>query len=160
MDENIVNENEDFEMFLTFLMTTEIYAVSLYHVLEIIDMQRVTNVPDTPHYIKGVINLRGKVVPVLDVRLRFGLEERDYDERTCIIVVSIGEVSTGLIVDAVDEVKHIPEATIDITHSGMRNNGDKYIAGLGKINGEVNIILDIAKLLDISQTKTSSELAS
>ena len=101
------------EMYLTFALGTEEYGVNIVGVTEIVGMQRIMSVPDVPGYIKGVINLRGKVIPLMDVRLRFGMAERAYDERTVIIVMDVGEAPIGLIVDGVSEVLEIPPSQVD-----------------------------------------------
>ena len=110
--EDDYEEDEDTQedKFLTFVLNREEYGIEIRHVTEIIGIQSITEVPDMPHYIKGVINLRGKVIPVMDVRLRFGVAEREYDDRTCIIVINIEEQSVGMIVDRVSEVLDIPKA--------------------------------------------------
>jgi purine-binding chemotaxis protein CheW len=126
--------------------------------MEIIGMQKVTKVPDTAVYVKGVINLRGQVIPVMDVRLRFGLKERDYDERTCIVVVRIESYSVGLIVDTVSEVVDIPEESISPKPSIGKEKTNAYIQGMGKLENEVKIILDVQKLLfDEELQKLSKE---
>jgi len=100
-----------------------------------------------PRYIKGVINLRGKVIPVMDVRRRFQLEDRDYDDRTCIVVVSIDNTAVGLVVDKVREVSDIPPSQIEPPPSVSEGNRQQYIKGLGKVEEEVKILLDTEKLL-------------
>ena len=98
--------------FLTFSLGKEDYGVEIKYVTEIIGIQSITEVPDLPAYINGIINLRGKIIPVMDVRLRFGKTVREYDDRTCIIVIDINDISIGLIVDRVSEVINIPESEI------------------------------------------------
>jgi purine-binding chemotaxis protein CheW len=133
--------------FLTFPIGKEEYCIEIRFVTEIIGIQKITDLPDMPAYVKGVINLRGKVIPVIDVRLRFGFEERDYDERTCIVVVNINEVAVGLIVDSVREVLDIPAGQIDPPPSVRKGAESRYIQGLGKVGDDVKIILDVNKLL-------------
>jgi len=133
--------------FLTFSLGNEEYGIAIRNVTEIIGIQNVTDLPDMPGYIKGVINLRGKVIPVIDVRLRFELKERDYDERTCIIVVSINEMAVGLIVDSVSEVIDIPASDIEPSPRVKKGESSRFIQGLGKVNDEVKILLDIQNLL-------------
>ena len=133
--------------FLTFSMGKEEYGIEIRFVTEIIGIQKITDLPDMPAYVKGVINLRGKVIPVIDVRLRFGFEERDYDERTCIVVVNINELSVGMIVDSVREVLDIPANQIDPPPSVRKGHESRYIQGLGKVGNDVKIILEIQKLL-------------
>ena len=135
------------EKFLTFRIGKEEFAISIHHVIEIIGIQRITDIPDMPPYVKGVINLRGKVIPVLDVRLRFGLEERPYDDRTCIIVVKLDQNPVGLIVDSVSEVIDIPLDQIDPPPSVNKGAESQFVQGLGKVGDTVKIILDLEKIL-------------
>ncbi|MEE4254331.1 MAG: chemotaxis protein CheW, partial [Desulfuromusa sp.] len=105
-----------------------------------------TAVPDLPEHVIGVLNLRGKVIPIIDVRRRFGLAHRDHDERTCIVVVNVNDNSVGLVVDKVSEVITIPANEIE-PPPGTNRNGKHYIAGMGKIGQQVKILLDINALL-------------
>jgi len=100
-----------------------------------------------PSYVKGVINLRGKVIPVMDVRVRFNLPPKEYDDRTCIIVVHVGATTVGLVVDKVNEVSDIPNEDIEPPPRSQRSSSSGYIKGIGKIGKEVKILLDIEKLL-------------
>lgn len=102
-----------------------------------------------PDEVKGVINLRGRVIPVMDVRLRFGLPSRNYDERTCVIVVEVNEHSTGLVVDRVKEVVEIVAEQIEPPPYGNREHG--YIQGLGKVDSAVKILLDIKSLVGATE---------
>jgi len=127
--------------FLTFRLADVDYGFEIRYVTEIIGIQKITDVPDLPRFVKGVINLRGKVIPVMDVRLRFNLPEREYDERTCIVVVNVEDKAVGLVVDKVNEVASIPDDQIEpAPHAG-------YIQGIGKAGGEVKILLDVRRLL-------------
>ncbi|MBU3914539.1 chemotaxis protein CheW [bacterium] len=142
-----LDEDTQKDKYLSFRLASEDYGIEIRHIIEIIVMQEITRVPDMPDFIIGVINLRGNVISVMDIRLRFHLEARDYDDRTCIIVVKINEISVGLLVDTVNEVMDIPESQIDPpprTHSGI---GSSFIQGLGKIGQKVKILLDIEKIL-------------
>jgi purine-binding chemotaxis protein CheW len=143
------DENEDTMegKFLIFSIGEEEYGIAIRYVNEIIGIQSVTELPDTPEFIKGVINLRGKVIPVIDVRLRFEIEERAYDDRTCIIVVSISDNIVGLIVDSVAEVHDIADNEIEAPPKISKSAGSRYIMGLGKVGEEVKILLNINKLL-------------
>ena len=144
-----VEEEEDTQegKYLTFQIGSEEYGFGIRFVTEIIGIQRITEVPDVPMYIKGVINLRGKVIPVVDVRLRFNMQERDYDERTCIIVVNVNNTAVGLIVDSVSEVINIAADDIEEPPQVNKGKGSQYIAGLGKVGQDVKILLDIQRLL-------------
>jgi len=142
-----IEEDTQKDRFLSFRIREEDYGIEIRFVTEIIVMHKITVVPDTPPFIKGVINLRGKVIPVMDVRERFKMETRDYDDRTCIIVVDVDEITLGLIVDTVNEVVDIPETQIDAppaTHSGIESN---YIKGMGKVGKKVKILLDVERVL-------------
>lgn len=145
------NEDTQKDKFLTFRIGDESYGIAISHVTEIIVMQRITEVPDTPVFVRGVINLRGQVIPVIDIRERFHMEFREYDERTCIIVVECNETSVGMIVDTVNEVVDIPEDQIDPpprSHAGLDSS---YIEGMGKTDNRVNIILNIEKVLFVQE---------
>ena len=137
--------------YLTFSLANEEYGIGILKVKEIIGMMPVTSVPQTPGFVKGVINLRGKVIPVVDLRLRFGMEEIEYTERTCIIVVEIagesGNIVIGIVVDAVSEVLNIKAEDIEETPSFGRSLNTDYIFGMAKIEGSVKILLDIDKVL-------------
>jgi len=137
--------------YLTFSLAEEEYGIGILKIKEIIGMMPVTPVPQTPDHVKGVINLRGKVIPVIDLRLRFGMESIEYDERTCIIVVEItgqaGTVQIGIVVDSVSEVLNIKGEDVEETPTfGTKLNTD-YILGMAKMGGGVKILLDIDKVL-------------
>jgi purine-binding chemotaxis protein CheW len=137
--------------YLTFTMDKEEYGIGILKIKEIIGMMPITSVPRTPEHVKGVINLRGKVIPVVDLRLRFGMDAIDYNERTCIIVVEIegqsGTVMIGTVVDSVSEVLNIKgEGIEDSPTFGTKLDTD-YILGMAKMEGGVKILLDIDKVL-------------
>ncbi len=138
--------------YLTFTLSEEDYGIGILKIKEIIGMMPVTTVPQTPDFVKGVINLRGKVIPVMDLRLRFGMEAIDYTERTCIIVVEMkgqsGTIQIGIVVDSVSEVLNIKGEDIEETPTfGTKLNTD-YILGMAKMEGGVKILLDIDKVLN------------
>ena len=133
--------------FLTFSMGEEEYGIEIRHVTEIIGIQSITDLPDMPDYVKGIINLRGKVIPVIDVRLRFNMKERPYDERTCIVVININGIAVGLIVDSVSEVIDIPAGDIEPPPKVKKGEASRYIQGLGKVNDNVKILLDTRQML-------------
>ncbi len=143
----IENEDTQKDKYLTFHLAGEDYGIEIRFVIEIIGIQKITEVPDMPAFIRGVINLRGKVVPVMDVRARFMLPDRDYDDRTCIIVVNIEDTEVGLVVDEVSEVADIAEKNVEPPPRTGKNAGGQYIQGMGKINKDVKILLDVHKLL-------------
>ncbi len=137
--------------YLTFTLGKEEYGIGILKVREIIGLLPVTPVPRTPGYVKGVINLRGKVIPVVDLRLKFDMEAMEYNERTCIIVVEIGNGSSsiqmGIVVDSVSEVLNINSTELEKTPVfGARLDTD-YILGMAKMGGEVKILLDIDRVL-------------
>ena len=137
--------------YLTFVLDKEEYGIGILKIKEIIGMMPVTPVPQTPDYVKGVINLRGKVIPVVDLRLRFVMDEIDYTERTCIIVVEIegqaGIVLIGIVVDAVSEVLNIKGEEIEETPTFGTKLNTEYILGMAKMEGGVKILLDIDQIL-------------
>jgi purine-binding chemotaxis protein CheW len=149
--------------YLTFSMADEEYGIGILKIKEIIGMMPVTTVPQTPKFVKGVINLRGKVIPVIDLRLRFGMESIDYTERTCIIVVEIkgaaGTVQIGIVVDSVSEVLNIKGEDVEETPTfGAKLNTD-YILGMAKIEGNVKILFDIDRVLSTEEIATLEKAA-
>lgn len=143
-----INEDDNIdEMYLTFGIQDEEYAVNIGHVTEIVGIQKISEVPDVPAFIKGVINLRGKVIPVMDVRLRFGLPWREYDDRTTIIVLELDGAPTGLVVDRVNDVTAIPQGQVDPPPRWHGSGTQRVIKGLGKQGERVSVILDVGRLL-------------
>ncbi|HNQ23845.1 MAG TPA: chemotaxis protein CheW [Phycisphaerae bacterium] len=138
--------------YLTFKLANEEYGVEILKVREIIGMMDITAVPRMPTYMKGVINLRGKVIPVIDLRLKFALEEMAHTEETCIIVVDVGK-EVGIIVDTVSEVLDIPGGNIEPPPAMGGDVDTTFILGMGKVGDAVKILLDIDKVL------TGDELA-
>lgn len=153
------DEDTQKDKFLTFQVGTEEFGISIRHVTEIIGLQKITDVPDMPDFIKGVINLRGKVIPVMDVRSRFKLESREYDDRTCIVVVNIKDKSVGLVVDRVSEVADIPESQIEPPAQIGSGTASRYIQGMGKIDEDVKILLDVDRLLYEDELESISQAA-
>ena len=151
------DENEDTQegKYLSFRIGGEVYGIEIRHVTEIVGIQKITEVPDMPQYMKGVINLRGNVIPVVDVRLRFHMQPRDYDDRTCVIVVNINDASIGLVVDAVKEFISILPDKISPAPSVSKGEVTRYIKGIGRFDGEVIILLAIDELLYNNQIKVS-----
>lgn len=138
--------------YLTFTLAEEEYGIGILKIKEIIGMMPITSVPQTPEFVKGVINLRGKVIPVMDLRLRFGMVEMDYTDRTCIIVVEMdgqaGTVMIGIVVDAVSEVLNIKADHIEDTPTFGAKLDTEYILGMAKMEGGVKILLDIDRVLN------------
>ena len=149
--------------YLTFSLDDEEYGIGILKIKEIIGMMPITPVPQTPGYVKGVINLRGKVIPVVDLRLRFGMESIDYTECTCIIVVEItgqaGMVLIGIVVDSVSEVLNIKGEDVEDTPTFGTKLKTDYILGMAKMEGGVKILLDIDRVLsaeDIAALKKAA----
>ncbi|SHJ35621.1 CheW protein [Malonomonas rubra DSM 5091] len=139
-------EDAQKDLYLTFHLGDEDFAIDITQVTEIVGIPLITTIPDHPNHIKGVINLRGSIIPVMDVRLRFGMPERGYDERTCLIVVKGDDSMTGLVVDRVNEVVEIP--TSQIEPAPLKGGRQNYIHGLGKLGDSVKILLNLKNLLD------------
>jgi purine-binding chemotaxis protein CheW len=138
-------------MYLTFPVGAELYGVSIGLVTEIVGLQKIMQVPDVPNYIKGVINLRGKVIPLMDVRLRFGMAEKEYDDRTVVIVLQVNDAPVGLVVDGVNEVLDIPDNQIDRANSFSGSDSRNLVMGLGRLEDRVAILLDVNLLLEAGE---------
>lgn len=144
----------DLAKYLTFVLDEEEYGISILRVREIFGYTQVTPVPKTPGYVRGVINLRGQVIPIIDLRVKFGMRTGEISSETCIIVVEAKlesdegqDVLMGFIVDRVQEVLDIPESNIDAAPSFGADIDTKYIQGMGKVDEEVKILLDIDEVL-------------
>jgi purine-binding chemotaxis protein CheW len=137
--------------YLTFRLGEEDYGLEILKVQEIIGMQEITSIPRTPEFLKGVINLRGKVIPVVDLRLKFGMAEAEVSRKTCIIVVQVGQetgnVIMGIVVDEVSEVLEISGGEIEPAPSFGARLDTNFILGMAKIEKAVKILLDLEKIL-------------
>lgn len=142
-----LEEDTQKDKYLTFIIGSECYGIEIRYVTEIIGLQAITEIPEQKDYIKGIINLRGKIIPVIDVRIRFKKEAKEYTDRTCVIVVDIKEFSIGLIVDSVAEVLNIPEKDIVDPPQVSKEAGNRYIRKIGKVQNNVKLLLDCEKLL-------------
>lgn len=153
-----IEEDTQKGRFLTFTLGKESYGIEIQFVTEIIGMQIITQIPELPEYVKGIINLRGKIIPVMDVALRFKKEPREYNDRTCVIVVDINDLSIGLIVDSVSEVITILDQ--DIVDPPHMNKGfnNRYIKNIGKVGTDVKLLLDCEKLLTEKDIDDLSEI--
>lgn len=140
--------------FLTFDLEKEVYGIKIHHVTEIIGLQTINKLPDMPDYIQGIINLRGKIIPVIDMGIKFKRDKKDYSDRTCIIVVETQRFTAGLIVDHVAEVMTIDEADIAPPPELDTCIGCRYLSGVGKVGKEVVILLDCEKLFNDEETQT------
>ena len=149
--------------YLSFSLGSEEYGIGIIKVKEIIGMIPVTPLPQTPEYVKGVINLRGKIIPVIDLRLRFGMNTIDYTDRTCIVVVEIdsnsGSRHIGIVVDSVSEVINIKGTDIEDTPSFGMTLSTQYILGIAKITGSVRVLLDIDRVLNADELEMLDEVA-
>lgn len=145
--------------YLTFSSGKEDYGIEISYVTEIIGIQSITEVPELPDYVKGIINLRGKIIPVIDVRLRFKKPAVNYNDRTCIVVIDISDVSVGMIVDTVAEVISIPENNIVPPPDGKTGFHNRYIKGIGKVGNEVKLLLDCEKLLTYEEVESLANIA-
>ena len=160
-DPTLYDEDDDFDAqadkYLLFRIGKEIYGIDIKHVTEIIELQKITEVPDMPEYINGVINLRGKIIPAMDMRLRFHMEVREYDSRTCIIIVNVNNKAIGLVVDTVAEVQDIPLENIEpAPNFKSENSKERFISGLAKAGEDVRIILDVEKIISEGKIKSVS----
>ncbi|MGK7344927.1 MAG: chemotaxis protein CheW [Candidatus Nitrospinota bacterium M3_3B_026] len=136
------------DKYLSFHIAGDGYGIEIRHVTEIIGVQKITEVPNTPDYILGIINLRGTVIPVIDVRIRLNAARKEFDDRTCVIVVNMGDDTVvGLLVDEVREVVEIPENMVEPPPKVRKGEASRYIQGIGKAEGEVWIILGVRELL-------------
>ena len=148
MQNNAVAEAEDTQQnrYLTFLLGEEVYGIAIGNVIEIIGVLPVTPLPGAPDYLKGIMNLRGKIVPVIDVRLKFKKTAVEYTERTCIVVVEVQEMTVGLLIDEVSEVLTIDAQDV-VPPPSMKDVHSKYISGISRTDEKVKMLLDCAALL-------------
>ena len=154
MDDDELDGGESQNVYLTFVVANETYAVNIQAVTSIVGMQHISGIPDMPDYVKGVMNLRGKVIPVMDLRLRFGMPWQVYDDRTTIIVLGLKDAaSSGLIVDRVTDVITIPPEKITAPPTTQEGKEKGMILGLGKLDEQVCIILNIARLVLDQETQ-------
>lgn len=133
--------------FLTFSLDEEHYGIDILYVTEIVGLQAITDVPEMPDFIRGVINLRGNIIPVMDARVKFGKEQIDYNDRTCTVVVEVGEIQIGIIVDAVSEVLTIADENI-VPPPLVGGSGRRYIKNMAKNNEQIILIVDCEALLN------------
>lgn len=149
MESNTVQSRR--ERYLTFFLGEEQYGIAIDRIKEIIAMMKVTNVPKTPEYMRGVINLRGSIIPVVDTRIRFGMEPREADMHTAIIIVEVEKVSIGFIVDRVEEVASIDAAHIGEAPKFGSHVDTDFICGMAQIDENVVMILDVLKLFEADE---------
>jgi purine-binding chemotaxis protein CheW len=154
--------NKNTGKFLTVVLDNEAYGIAVLKVREIIRMQKITPIPQMPDFVKGVINLRGRVIPVVDLRVKFGLEA-SFAERTCIVVVQVSlpssTVQMGLIVDSVEEVVNLTPGEIEPTPDFGTRIDTTYILGMAKIKGVVKTLLDIDRVVSPSTVEALANTA-
>lgn len=150
-------EDTQKDKYLTFSIGDEIYGLDISYVLEIIGVQEITQVPRQMPFIRGVINLRGKIIPAMDIRLRFGKEPRAYDDRTCVVVLDIRDLTVGIIVDTVVEVLSIAESQISEPPKFENKSGSHFIRGIGKLGDAVKLLLDVEQLVTHNHPEALTE---
>lgn len=158
-DTVLFEEDTQKDRYLTFGLGKEEYGIAIGYVTEIVGLQSITEIPELPHYVKGVINLRGKIIPVIDVRLRFCRESKEYNDRTCTIVIEVKDITVGLIVDAVAEVSSIASENIVPPPQIDGSTHQKYIKGIGKSGNTVKLLLDCDRLFSDDETERLSNIA-
>jgi purine-binding chemotaxis protein CheW len=157
-EETVIDEMKG--KYLTFWTDSQLFGVPIADVVQIIGIQEITPIPDSPAYAKGVINLRGNIIPVIDVRLRFNKAEETYNERTCIIVTRIDQNYIGFIVDSVDEVTNIGDEDISPAPKVSKDRTNAYLSGIGKVENKVVLLLDTSKILNESEIQQVSNAVS
>ena len=146
VDDRISEEDSMKGKYLTFSLEKEEYGIEIRNVRDIVEIQNITVIPELPNYMKGVINLRGTVIPIMDMRLRFCIEEREYNDRTCIIIVNINGMLIGLIVDSVQEVIDISDEDIVPPPSVKSGYTSNFISGIGKTESGIKLLIDCEKI--------------
>ena len=144
--------------FLTFYLDEEVYGIEIRYVTEIIGIQHITKIPEVAEYIKGIINLRGKIIPVIDMRLKFNKPALPYDDRTCTVIIDTKEIIVGLIVDRVAEVLTIEDENIAPPPNHKSGIKNKYISGIGRIGSDVKLLIDCEKLFESENREALSEV--
>jgi purine-binding chemotaxis protein CheW len=150
-------EDTQKDKYLLFAIDKESYGLEIRYVNEIIGIQEITEIPDQPQYMMGVINLRGKIIPIMDIRKRFKKSFKEYNDRTCIIVTVIKDIWVGLVVDTVSEVLDIKEDSISLPPRVNEDYKNRFIKGIGKVENEVKIILDCQQLLGQEELEAFKE---
>ena len=158
MEDEILDEDTQKDKYLIFTLGQEHYGIDIRVVMEIIGILPITKVPEVPDYVQGIINLRGKIIPVVDIRLRFGREFRSYTDRTCIIVIEVEDVLIGLLIDGVSEVMTIPEGEI-VPPPELKSAQNRYIRSIGRLPGDkVVLLLDWEKLFSVEEEQLLGEM--
>lgn len=145
---NFADEMINDDRYLTFHLDRELYGVNISSVMEIIGIQEFTKIPDLPRYIKGVINLRGQVIPVIDLRLRFKIEEMPYTDRTCIIIINHNDMEIGIVIDEVSEVIQIDPENIDAAPKTTKKSKGIFLSGMARADSRVIMLINADKVFD------------
>lgn len=149
MNNEEILDNKVDDLYMLFMINNQKYALSSKYITEIIEILPITKVPFLPDYMKGIINLRSTIIPVMDARMRFGMSPIEYNERTCIIIIENDINKIGLIVDAVNEVLTIPSEQIMESTSDKEDIKNSFVNGISQINKEIQLILDCDSLVNI-----------
>lgn len=159
VDQNDQEKDAQLDKYLTFIVDDAVYGIGIRVVTEIISMQTITTLPEAPRFMKGIINLRGEIIPVVDMRLRFGREEIAYNDRTCIVVVQTNTLRAGLIVDQISEVLVIEKENIAPPPDVQLENSRRYLCGVGKVGAEVKLLIDCERLFDGKETANIKKIS-
>jgi purine-binding chemotaxis protein CheW len=156
MDDSIANfvDGDDETLkgrYLTLQVGKETFGIEIRYVIEIVGLQPVTEMPEMPEHIKGIINLRGKIIPIMDVRLRFKMPAREYDDRTCIIIIDMSGITIGLVIDSVSDVLTISDDEIMKKPEMSIKDDCGYVKNIGRINNKVILLIDCEKLLSANE---------
>ncbi|MCL2068427.1 MAG: chemotaxis protein CheW [Oscillospiraceae bacterium] len=133
--------------FLVFTLDSQRFSIAIAHVIDIINMQSITRVPNCPDYISGITNLRGKVIPIIDLRLRFGKMPQETNDRTCIIVLEQMNMQVGIVVDSVSEVINMPDENISPPPSYNSSSESRFIEGVGRVGADIYLLLNCVEVL-------------
>lgn len=159
MQESMQNEEDTQQgKYLTFTLDSEMFGIEIRYVTEIIGLQKINDIPETPEYVKGIINLRGKIIPVIDMNLKFKRHGVEYTDRTCIVVIDLQDLTVGLIVDNVSEVVTIPDTEISPPPSFRAGFQNRYIKGIGKSGDDIKLLLDCESLFANEEIETLSQI--
>lgn len=156
-DDDDLEEDTQKNKYLIFKLSDESYGIDICFIKEIVGFQKIIKVPKTEEYIEGVINLRGKIIPVIDVRVRFKIPKQDYHDRTCIVITSFKNITVGLIVDSVSEVLNILPENIDDTSITRNGNKNRFIQSMAKVGNEIKILLDMENFLNDKESEMIAE---
>ena len=147
MENDYITEDAMKDRYLIFKIDDSFYGIEIRHVIEIIGLQPITSIPHQQNFVKGVINLRGKIIPVIDVRLRLGKPFKEYNDRTCIIVINIDDIDAGLIVDFVSEVLTIKQDELSVPPENFGQSESSFIKSIAKSSDRLILILDSKPLI-------------